>query len=210
MANNKGFSQMKELDEATALSILFSNTRRKKRNVDLLTIAKSCEYLVGLYGSQRAVADRIGISAEMIREFLTTLKLPASVQELVSSRRIDSIDIVRELSALSDSSKQSAAAEALVHTPSKDVRDIRRLIRGTEVSIEDAIKVVSVAKPKGLHIFLLDFDDETYKAIMKQSTLANTKPAELLRSIVTDWLKQVPKEEGKRDDVDGIAQSGIK
>ena len=201
---------MKELDEATALSMLFGNTRKKKRNVDLLTIAKSCEYLVGLYGSQRAVADKIGISAEMIREFLTTLKLSAPVQELVSSRRIDSVDIVRELSALSDSSKQLAAAETFVNTSSKDVRDIKRLVGETKVSIEDAIKVVSVAKPKGLHIFLVDFDDETYKAIMKQSTLANIKPAELLRSIVTDWLERVPKEEGKRDDADGIAQSGIK
>ena len=72
---------MRELDEATALSILFSNTKRKKRDADLLTIAKSCDYLVKLYGSQKAVADKIGLSSEMVREFLTTLRLPSEVQQ---------------------------------------------------------------------------------------------------------------------------------
>ena len=51
---------MKQLDEKTARGIVFGNTKRKKRTVDLWTIAEACEYLVGLYGSQKSVAQKVG------------------------------------------------------------------------------------------------------------------------------------------------------
>lgn len=188
---------MKKLDEETALSILFANTKRKKRNSDLLTIAKSCEYLVKLYGSQKAVAEKVGLSTEMIREFLTTLNLPIEIQNLVSERRIDSIDIVREISAIKEPSKQIAATEAFINSLSKDVRDIKRLVKDANVSVKEAKKVVLDAKPKGLHIFIMDFEDETYRAIIRQAKALKIKPAELVKGIVTDWLKQKTKKEGR-------------
>jgi len=181
---------MKKLDEETALSILFSNTKRKKRGADLITIAESCEYLVKLYGSQKAVAERVGLSTEMIREFLTALKLPEEVQELISDRRIDSIDVVREISVLKDPSKQIAAAKVFVSSLSKDVRDIKRLIKDADLPIGKAKEVVSESKPKGLHIFMMDFDDETYQALIEHAKAAKVKPAELVREIVTDWLER--------------------
>jgi len=184
---------MKELDEETALSILFGNTKRKKRDADLLTIAKSCEYLVSLYGSQRVVAKKIGLSTEMIREFLATLKLPTKIQELVSERKIDSIDIIREISALKEPSEQIAAAEALTDSSSKDVRDIKRLVKEANISVQEAKQVILDAKPKGLHIFIMDFDDETYRAIIEHAQSLKIEPAELIRGIVIEWLKQTIK-----------------
>jgi len=181
---------MKEFDEETALSILFSNTKRKKRDADLLTIARNCDYLVRLYGSQQAVADRVGISSEMIREFLTTLKLPAEVQKLVSERKIDRVDVVREISALGDPAKQVAAAEALIQTPSKDIRDIKRLVKEAGVSIQDAERVISEAKPQKLHIFVVDFNEATYREIAAQAKSLKITPAELIKEIVMDWLRR--------------------
>ena len=181
---------MKILDEETALSILFANTRRKKRSEDLITIAESCEYLTKLYGSQKAVAERVGLSTEMIREFLAALKLPEEVQKLISDRKIDSIDIVREISVLKDPSKQIAAAKAFADSLSKDVRDIKRLIKDTSLPVAEAKKAVLESKPKGLHIFMMDFDDETYRAVIEQAKNMKVKPAELVKQIVVDWLKR--------------------
>ena len=181
------------LDEETALSIIFANTKRKKRSVDILTIAKSFEYLVRLYGSQEAVAKKVGLSTEMVREFLLALKLPKEVQRLISTRKIDSIDTVREISIIKDPAKQVEAAKALANSPSKDVRDIKRLVKAANVSVEDAKKIVSNAKPKGLHIFIVDFDDETYQAIIKHAKAMKLKPAELVRDIVSDWLNKAGK-----------------
>jgi len=183
---------MKKLDEETALSILFANTKRKKRIDDLLTIAEACQYLVNLrkYGSQQAVAKKVGLSAEMIRQFLAVLKLPKEIQKLVSERKIDSVDIVKEIAAIKDPPKQVAVAHAFVNSLSKDVRDIKRLIKEANLSIEDAKRTVLNAKPKGLHIFIMDFDDEIYRAIKRYSRTMKMKPPELVRKIVMDWLKK--------------------
>lgn len=181
---------MKNLDEETALSILFANTKRKKRGTDLITIAKACEHLAKLYGSQKIVAEKVGLSTEMIREFLTALKLPQEVQELISDRRIDSIDVVREISVLKEPAKQIAAAKVFANSLSKDVRDIKRLVKDTDLSIGEAKEVVLESKPKGLHIFMMDFDDETYQALIGHAKAAKLKPAELVREIVTDWLER--------------------
>jgi len=180
---------MKELDEETALSILFGNTKRKKRDADLLTIAQSCDYLVKLYGSQKAVADKIGLSSEMVREFLTTLRLPTEVQEIIAERKIDRVDVVREISVLKSVSKQIAVAKALADAPSKDIRDIKRLLR-SGVSIEDASKLVLDSRPKGLNVFVMDFDDVTYQALFKKARTLKTTPAELARRIILEWLQQ--------------------
>ena len=186
---------MKNLNENTALAIIFANTKRKKRNVDLLTMAKCFEHLVKLHGSQKAVAKKVGLSTEMIREFLIVLELPIEVQKLVSERRIDSIDVVREISIIKDSSKQIVAAHAFINSLSKDVRDIKRLVKNADLPIEDAKKTVLDEKPKGLHIFIMDFDDETYRAFIREAKTLKIKPAELVRGIVTEWLKQKTKEE---------------
>lgn len=86
---------MQKLDEISALQIVFANIRRKKRKENLVNIAKAFEYLVKNYGSLKAVAEKVGISAEMIRQFLSVLKLPVEVQELFSKREIDSVDAQR-------------------------------------------------------------------------------------------------------------------
>jgi len=184
---------MRKLNEETALAIVFANTKRKKRPDDLLTVANAFDYLVRLYGSQKVVAEKVGLSTEMVREFLTTLKLPEEIQKLVSDRRIDSIDIIREISSLKEPSKQIAATEAFINSLSKDVRDIKRLVKDANASIKDAKKVVLEAKPKGIHIFVMDFDEEMYRTIIKQARVLKIKPAELVKGIVSEWLKQKQK-----------------
>lgn len=182
-----------ELDEDTALSIVFANIKKKKRECDLVTLANAFQYLVDLYGSQAAVGKKVDLSTEMIREFLSTLKLPREVQQLISMRKIDSVDIVREISSLKDPSRQIAAARMLISSASKDVRDIKRLLTSGNVSVEDAKRIITDAKPKGLHIFIMDLDDEMYRLLMKSSRAMKLKPAELARDIVSEWLKRMDK-----------------
>lgn len=181
---------MNKLDENRALAIVFANTKRKKRKENLYTIAKAFDYLVKSYGSQKAVANKVGLSTEMIRQFLSVLKLPYEVQMLFSNRQIDSVDVAKELHALKEPTKQIIAAKAILDNLSKDVRDIKRLVKETNTKIEEAKKIVLDAKPNGLHIFVIDFDNEAYQAIIKYSRTLKVKPAELLREIIIDWLRQ--------------------
>jgi len=189
---------MRKWDENSALAILFANIRRKKRNTDLVTIAEACKYLSELYGSQQAVAHKVGLSTEMIREFLTTLKLPVQVRRLISKRKIDGIDVVREISAIRTPAKQIAAAHKLANELSKDVRDIKSLIKKANLSVEDAKKKVSKAKPEGLHVFIIDFNEEMYRAITEHARSMKRKPAELVRKIVADWLNRKSERNNKQ------------
>jgi len=181
---------MRKMDENYALAVVFANIRRKKRTDDLMTIAESFEYLVNLYGSQKAVAEKVGLSSEMIRQFLALLKLPKEVQTMFSRRQIDSVDTAKELLALKDSTKQIRTAKALAESLSKDTRDIKRLVKGADVPVEEAKKTVLNAKPKRFHIFVMDFDNDTYQAIIRKAKTLKIKPAELVKRIVIKWLQQ--------------------
>jgi DNA-binding transcriptional regulator YdaS (Cro superfamily) len=174
--------------ETTALAIVFGNTQRKKRKEDLVTIAKAFEYLIKMYGSQKAVAEKIGLSSSMVGQFISVLRLPEEVQKLIIERKIDSVDIAKEIAALGDTSKQIAAAEAVVSSLSKDVRDIKRLIKRTNIDAKGARKVI--INEKGFNLFIMDFDDDTYRALKKHSRSKGITPAELVKGIVEEWLKK--------------------
>jgi len=181
---------MKELDENTALSIIFTNTKRKKRNVDLLTVAESCEYLFTLYGSQKAVAERVGLDSEMIRQFRSLLKLPAEIRSLISSRQIDKLDVAYRIAMMKDSEQQIDAARAIADMVlSKDVRDVTKLVRKSGSSVEDSKRRVIEAKPKGFHVFVMDFDDRVYHSIHRKAKKMGVSPAQLVKQIVEEWLR---------------------
>lgn len=177
---------MRKLGETTALAIVFGNTRRKKRKEDLVTIARAVEYLVKLYKSQKAVAEKVGLSPEMIRQFLTVLKLPAEVQKLFSNRQIDSVDVAKDLVALKDRNKQTTVARKMTDLLSKDARDVQRIVKGERIPVKKAKEIILQAK-KGLHIFMLDLDDETYQRVVKEARALRKDPAELVREIVVNW-----------------------
>jgi len=180
---------MKNWDETTAWAVAFENTGTKKRPKDLVTVSGAIKYLTELYGS-KAVAEKLNISVEMIRQFLTVLSLPRSIKKLFVSRRLDSVDVAKELAALGDERKQESAAKAIVNSPSKDVRDIKRLIKTGNYNAKDAKRTVLEAKPKGLNIFVLDLDDDTSRKVVSEAKALKMKPAELVREIVTNYLKK--------------------
>lgn len=180
---------MNELDEETALSIVFANTKRKKRNVDLITVAKSFEYLVRLYGSQNAVAKRVGLHSEMVRQFRSLLKLPEEVQEIIADRRIDKLDVAYRISMIKDPSEQFEAAKGIADLrESKDIRDVIRMIEKAGYSTKESIERIIEAKPKGLHVFVMDFDDRAYTDINKAAKRMGISPAQLVKQIVEEWL----------------------
>lgn len=183
---------MNELDEDTALSILFGNTKRKKRKVDLITVARSCEYLAKLYGSKEAVARKVGLHSEMIRQFLSLLALPEEVRSRISAREIDKLDMAYRISTLKDPQQQIAVAKALTDlSSSKDVRDILRLLKTGNIGPEESIARVIAAKPKGLHIFVMDFDDKTYRALNNEAKKLDIGAAQLVKQVVEAWLARL-------------------
>ena len=185
---------MRELDEDTALSIVFANTKRKKRSVDLIAIAESCEYLAGLHGSQEAVAKRVGLHSEMIRQFLSLLRLPEEVKSMISKRQIDRLDVAYRISMLKDPAQQIVMAKSVADIElSKDIRDVVRLAKEGSISVEESTRTVMNAKPKGLHIVVVDFDDKAYRALKEEAKKSGIGAAQLVKQLVDEWLTRARK-----------------
>lgn len=180
---------MKKFDEVSALAIVFGNTMRKNRKEDLVTIARAFEYLVEIYRSRKAVAEKVGLSVEMVRQFLTVLKLTPEVQKLFLRREIDSVDVAKELVRLKEPRKQIALAKKIANIKSKDARDVKRITVAENILVKDAVRVVLEEKEKKLHLFMLDFDDGIFQKIRKEARTRKMKPADLVREIVTNYLK---------------------
>ena len=76
-------------DRNTALAVCFSNLKGSK-NKDLLLTARALEYLKELpeFGSNQRVAEQVGVSGEIVRQFISLLDLPDSVQKFFQDREL--------------------------------------------------------------------------------------------------------------------------
>jgi hypothetical protein len=181
---------MSVFDEQTARAVVFANTRRKKRTNDLVTVAEAFDHLVKVHGSQKAAAKEVNLSPEMVREFLKILSLPPEVKQLVRTRKIDRLDVAYKISMLPKREEQIKAARQSADLSTDDVRDVNRLISSTGMSVEESKKKVLESRLRGLHVFVMEFDDGEYKEIISRARHENMAPAELVRKVVIKWLQQ--------------------
>jgi hypothetical protein len=102
---------MATTDEIIAKLIL--STKRKNREYDLVEIAESIDLLRNKLGSLKDVSDVIGISPGMLNQFLKVFKLSEPLKQLVRDRKIDSVNMVHNLSKF-DEHDQNRIAVAIV------------------------------------------------------------------------------------------------
>ncbi len=123
--STKAAQEDHEIQEA--LAVLISSTHSKKRPLPLTEIAKWLNVAVGKLGSYSAVADRIGLSPQMLRQFSHVPRLAKSVQQLFHSRQLDSIDAATHLAML-PLQEQQVMAEAFA-SGDIDTSDIRAVVQ---------------------------------------------------------------------------------
>ena len=81
-----------------ALAALIASTRRGKRKLSLVEVAGKLRVAVAFLGSLRAVAEKLGLSEEMVRQFTRVEKLSPSVKQLAATGRLNSVDLADRLS----------------------------------------------------------------------------------------------------------------
>jgi DNA-binding transcriptional regulator YdaS (Cro superfamily) len=140
-----------------ALAVLISSTRSKKRVLPLTEIAKWLEIAVAKLGSYEAVAQRIGLSPHMLRQFSNVRRLPESVQQLFESRQLDSVDACTHLAMLPET-EQIILATALT-SGEIDTKDLRAIVqlhqRDRSSSIDDLLQRVKESKTR--HEYVAEF-----------------------------------------------------
>src|SRR5207249_924099 len=117
-------SEVNPTDEERILADLFIDlkSRRKKRD-NWIEIAQKCDLLAREYGSPKRVAEKVGVSYELMRSILSLLKLSKEAQQLDSRGEI-LYDAAQRLNRIKDPTRQAEVAKAIAGLPSHKAREI--------------------------------------------------------------------------------------
>lgn len=194
MAQKEGVSMI-GINETEALATVFANTRKKKRNIDLLTLAENLEFLKNIYKDTGKVAKKVGLTKEMVRELLLPLYLPDEIKTLVRSRKIDRIGDIVEISKIKDNESKLKFALSLAGFTSDDVRDLKRMVKYTNIDLNKAVKTLTDLKDQNLHIIVIDVKDSTYKKLKKKAAAARKNVPEFVRELMEEFAQEGVKNE---------------
>lgn len=140
-----------------ALASLIACTKRRRRPKSLVEIADDLDIAIACYGDIDSVASKIGISVSMLRRFLTVHRLAPSLQHLVASRSVDSIDAVAELASLPSNLQNKLAEEFTSKKLEYDTADIRSIVRilnrTPDEPIDNVCKKVIAAKTIQIYVY---------------------------------------------------------
>jgi len=130
------------------VAALIASTLRVRRKLDLLEVANWVEKGSAVFGSLQALSEKVGISAEMLREFVSVNKLSLKVKKLIAQRKIESVDIAYRLSKLCAREQLAVAREvAAGNIDSNDVRGIVSLRRSAPaLGIGEIIRRVKTSR----------------------------------------------------------------
>src|SRR5437868_3283431 len=95
--------------------------------MSLTAIAESLATARSLLGSYEAVAERIGLSAKMLRQFSSIERLGKRVQKLFQERKIESVDAAAHLAMLSVKEQELAARDLI--SGKIDTIDLRAIVQ---------------------------------------------------------------------------------
>jgi hypothetical protein len=146
---NKSRDDLKE-----ALAVIISSTRTKTRTVSLAQLARWLDVAVSKLGSYRVLADRVGVSAKMLRQFSYISELAKPVRQMFERRELDSVDAAAHLKLL-PCNEQIVVARALAEgaIDTADVRAIAQLRRARQAdSISSLVDAVRKSKTRQQYV----------------------------------------------------------
>lgn len=181
------------MDRDEALAISFSNLKGSKKK-NLLQTAKALQLLRSLpdYRSNADVGSAVGVSAEIVREFLLLLKFPDDIQALFADGRLK-LEHGRRLAQLSRQRPEllGDAADAMSGMTAMDARHLTDyLLHYPEVPVEIAKQVILDSKTKTereYHVVAI-LSEEDYKKLSASARARKTSLDRLVTSIVKEWL----------------------
>ena len=183
-----------ELDKGEALIICFQNLKGAKSK-DLLNTARALEYLKALpeFGSNQSVGEAVGVSGEMVRQFLGLLELPSDVQDYLAKGTLG-LEHGRRLGQLGKSRPElvEQVAEIMTDMTAMEGRDLTEYLRrNPTASVEESIEALQAAKQIVKKEFRIStvLDEEQYRLLSSHARRLQMRTPELATAIVTEWLE---------------------
>lgn len=183
------------MDRQEALAISFANLKGP-RDKDLVQTARALQSLKSLpeFGSNAAVGRAVGVSGEIVREFLSLLQLPRAVQELLETRQL-SLEQGRRLWQLGRARPDAVlqAAQAMVGLTAMDSRHlVDYLCKHRELSVSEAKERVLASKTvtrREFHI-VARLGEEDYRELRRWARSQGQPVDELVTKVVLAWLRE--------------------
>ena len=183
------------LDRGEALAICFRNLKGSKAK-DLLHTAEALQYLKGLpeFGSNQRVGEAVGVSGEIVRQFIGLLDLPKSVQTYLAQGNLG-LDQGRRLGQLYRLRPDTveSAAEMMTRMTAMNARDLTDyLIRDPKASVDDAIEALRAARQvvnKEYHVDTV-LDEAAYRMLASHARRSNMQITDFVTTLVNRWLQE--------------------
>lgn len=181
------------MTEEEALAICHLNLTGTKHK-DLMLTARALSYLRSLpkYGSNKKVGEATGVSREIVREFLTLLRLPERVQVLLD-RNVLGLEHGRKLEQFNSRypDRINEAVDAVVDMSAIDARNfIDYLLRNPQLSAQEAKKIVLESKTtieQEYHVVAI-LSEEYFKQLSTVAAIQKKPVDELVTTVVIKWL----------------------
>lgn len=185
---------VEDLSRTTALAVCFGNLKGSK-DKDLLSTAQALKYLKGLpdFGSNAKVGEQVGVSGEVVRQFIALLELPSSVHDLVDQKSLG-LEQGRRLWQLYRARPTivEEAAQAMVSMKAMETRDfVDYLKRNPAASVNDAKDALEAAKPviTKEHLICALVSESEYRSLVEHTRKRRTTVNDLVASITLEWLE---------------------
>lgn len=183
------------MDRDEALAIAFANLKGP-RDKDYMATAEALAFLRSLpeYPSNAAVGQALGVSGEIVREFIALTRLPPSIQSMFRDRLLK-LEHGRRLAQLAGRmpNKIMEAAEAMADLSALDSRDfILYLLGQPDLSVTEAKQRVLGSRTvteEEFHVVAV-VNAAEFQSLSRRARKARKPVGDLVSSIVREWLAQ--------------------
>ncbi len=188
---------MNEIDEEKMLARLYLNLKgAKKKQDNWFDIAQDCKQLRDYYGSAKKVADKIGVSYELIRALLKLTALPDEVKELIKDDKI-LFDVAQRIARINGNERRVEVARAVVGLSAHDARDLIQYAKKyPKEPLDNFKKRVTEGKDRieKVNLAIIPLKEEIYSYLKAEGQKNNVSPEKLILLILDEWIKTSKKE----------------
>lgn len=175
--------------EDVLLSTLFVNLKGdKKKKEDWISIAKKCKEISQNYNSRTELAEKLGVSTELIRAILSLLELPDEVQQLIKDKRI-LFDAAQRINTIDNEKRQIEVAKTIAGLSSHEQREIIQYAKKYPDSKLSNFKkrVTSKLTTDKIHVVVLPVKEDLFGLLYRESIRKKISVEKLILNIVDEW-----------------------
>lgn len=175
------------------LAICFANLKGSK-DKDLLATAEALRRLKREpeFSSNAKLGRAVGVSGEIVREFLSLLTLPVEIQKLLHDRVLG-LEHGRRLAQIGRRRPEllQQVTEAMMGMNAIDSRDfVTYLLKHDDLSVDAAKAAILAEKPRKLREFhvLAELSEDDYVKLSRVAQSHGVSVNHLVTRTIRDWL----------------------